>query len=150
MDDFCNKHKLLDHFSRNYRVLLVFGSSRTFALWRITKRIGALNTIFHLWTGLQTITCFNQQLTGRYYVYLNPQILAGNWTAENSHLTVPPHVWLTVPTGPKRKQTKVNMSFSAPKGVIEENDTVILYLTATNRHAIEVTREIKNKNGEKM
>lgn len=42
------------------------------------------------------------------------------------------------------------MSFSAPKGVIEENDTVILYLTATNRHAIEVTREIKNKNGEKM
>lgn len=40
------------------------------------------------------------------------------------------------------------MSFTAPKRVIEENDTVILYLTATNRHAIVVTREIKNKNGE--
>lgn len=42
------------------------------------------------------------------------------------------------------------MSFAAPKGVIEENDTVILYLHATNRHAIVVTREIKNKNGDSI
>lgn len=40
------------------------------------------------------------------------------------------------------------MSFSAPKRFIEENDTVIVYLTASNRHAIDVKREIKNKNGE--
>lgn len=42
------------------------------------------------------------------------------------------------------------MSFAAPKRVIEEKDTVILYLTATSRHAIDVTREITNKNGESI
>lgn len=40
------------------------------------------------------------------------------------------------------------MSFSAPKRVIQENDTVILYLNTRNRHAIDVTKEIKNKNGD--
>lgn len=40
------------------------------------------------------------------------------------------------------------MSFSAAKRFIEENDTVILYLSATNRHAIDVKKEIENKNGQ--
>lgn len=40
------------------------------------------------------------------------------------------------------------MSFRAPKTIIEEKDTVILYLSASNKHAIDVTKEIKNKNGE--
>lgn len=40
------------------------------------------------------------------------------------------------------------MSFKASKRVIEENDTVILYLSINNKHAIDVSREIKNRNGD--
>ncbi|KXJ80807.1 hypothetical protein RP20_CCG023156 [Aedes albopictus] len=40
------------------------------------------------------------------------------------------------------------MSFAAPKTVIEEGDTVILYLTVTNVYAIEAVPQIKNKKGE--
>lgn len=39
------------------------------------------------------------------------------------------------------------MSFAQPKTIIEEGDTVILYLTASNMHAIEVCAQIKNKKG---
>lgn len=39
------------------------------------------------------------------------------------------------------------MSFAHPKTIIEEGDTVILYLTASNMHAIEVCAQIKNKKG---
>lgn len=40
------------------------------------------------------------------------------------------------------------MSFPAPKQTIQENDTVILYLSTNNKHAIDVRKEIRNKNGE--
>lgn len=40
------------------------------------------------------------------------------------------------------------MSFAKHKTTIEENDTVILYLTVTNMHAIDVCPQIKNKRGE--
>lgn len=40
------------------------------------------------------------------------------------------------------------MSFAKHKTVIEENDTVILYLNITNMHAIDVCPQIKNKKGE--
>lgn len=40
------------------------------------------------------------------------------------------------------------MSFAGPKAVIEEGDTVILYLTVTNVYAIEAVPQIKNKKGE--
>lgn len=40
------------------------------------------------------------------------------------------------------------MSFAQPKTIIEENDTVILYLTIQSSHAIDVKPFIKNKNGE--
>lgn len=40
------------------------------------------------------------------------------------------------------------MSFAKHKTVIEENDTVILYLTITNMHAIDVCPQMKNKKGE--
>lgn len=40
------------------------------------------------------------------------------------------------------------MSFARPKTVIEENDTVILYLTVQSLHAIEVLPYIKNKKDE--
>lgn len=40
------------------------------------------------------------------------------------------------------------MSFAKPKTVIEEGDTVILYLTAQNMHAIEVCPQIRNKRGD--
>lgn len=40
------------------------------------------------------------------------------------------------------------MSFAAPKTTIEENDTIILYLTIQSSHAIVVTPLIKNRNGE--
>lgn len=40
------------------------------------------------------------------------------------------------------------MSFLKPKDIIEENDTVILYLTIKNMHAIDVTPQIKNKKGD--
>lgn len=40
------------------------------------------------------------------------------------------------------------MSFAGPKSVIEEGDTVIIYLTVTNLYAIEAVPQIKNKKGE--
>lgn len=40
------------------------------------------------------------------------------------------------------------MSFSQPKTVIEEGDTVILYLTVTNVYAIEAVPQIRNKKNE--
>lgn len=40
------------------------------------------------------------------------------------------------------------MSFAKPKTVIEENDTVILYLTVQNFHAFDVVPYIKNKKDE--
>lgn len=40
------------------------------------------------------------------------------------------------------------MSFAKHKTIIEENDTVILYLTISNIHAIDVTPQVKNKRGE--
>lgn len=40
------------------------------------------------------------------------------------------------------------MSFTRPKTVIEENDTVILYLTVQSLHAIDVLPYIKNKKDE--
>lgn len=40
------------------------------------------------------------------------------------------------------------MSFTGPKRIIEKGDTVILYLSITNMHALEVEAEIKNKNGQ--
>lgn len=40
------------------------------------------------------------------------------------------------------------MSFARPKSVIEENDTVILYLTVQSFHAIDVIPYIKNKKDE--
>lgn len=40
------------------------------------------------------------------------------------------------------------MSFAAPKTIIEENDTVILYLTVQSMHAIDVVPFIKNKKEE--
>lgn len=40
------------------------------------------------------------------------------------------------------------MSFARPKTVIEENDTVILYLTVQSLHAIDVLPYIKNKKDE--
>lgn len=39
------------------------------------------------------------------------------------------------------------MSFAKHKGYIEESDTVILYLSPTSMHAIDVHPEIKNKKG---
>lgn len=42
------------------------------------------------------------------------------------------------------------MSFLKQKDVIEENDTVILYLSSTNMHAITVTPTMKNKKGEQI
>lgn len=40
------------------------------------------------------------------------------------------------------------MSFLAPKTVIQENDTVILYLSVQSSHAIDVVPFIKNKKDE--
>lgn len=40
------------------------------------------------------------------------------------------------------------MSFLKPKDIIEEGDTVILYLTVNSMHAIETTPTIVNKKGE--
>lgn len=40
------------------------------------------------------------------------------------------------------------MSFLKPKTIINEGDTVILYLTVNNMHAIDVVPTIKNKKGE--
>ncbi|XP_058447906.1 tRNA (adenine(58)-N(1))-methyltransferase catalytic subunit TRMT61A [Malaya genurostris] len=40
------------------------------------------------------------------------------------------------------------MSFAQPKTIIDEGDTVILYLTITNVYAIEAIPQIKNKKGE--
>lgn len=40
------------------------------------------------------------------------------------------------------------MSFAQPKSVIEEGDTVILYLTVTNVYAIEAVPQIRNKKNE--
>lgn len=40
------------------------------------------------------------------------------------------------------------MSFFRPKDIIEEGDTVILYLTVNSMHAIEATPTIVNKKGE--
>lgn len=40
------------------------------------------------------------------------------------------------------------MSFRDPKRIIEEGDTVILYVSVKSIHAIEVHPEIKNKKGE--
>lgn len=42
------------------------------------------------------------------------------------------------------------MSFLKPKDVIEQGDTVILYLTIKNMHAIVVSPTITNKNGESV
>lgn len=40
------------------------------------------------------------------------------------------------------------MSFNEHKTIIDEGDTVILYLTINSMHAIDVTQQIKNKKGE--
>lgn len=40
------------------------------------------------------------------------------------------------------------MSFTTPKRVISQGDTVILYLGINNMHVIEVNPEIMNKHGE--
>jgi hypothetical protein len=40
------------------------------------------------------------------------------------------------------------MSFNKHKTIIEEGDTVVIYLTINNIHAIEVYEKIKNKKGE--
>lgn len=40
------------------------------------------------------------------------------------------------------------MSFAKRKTIIEENDTVILYLSVSNLHAIDVVQQINNKKGE--
>lgn len=40
------------------------------------------------------------------------------------------------------------MSFAKPKSYIDENDTVILYLTVQSFHAIDVVPFIKNKKDE--
>lgn len=40
------------------------------------------------------------------------------------------------------------MSFANYKSIIEENDTVILYLSINNFHAIDVTPQVRNKKGE--
>lgn len=40
------------------------------------------------------------------------------------------------------------MSFAHHKTIIDENDTVILYLSMTNFHAIDVTPTILNKKGD--
>lgn len=42
------------------------------------------------------------------------------------------------------------MSFARPKTVIEENDTVIVYLSYTNMHAIDITPTMKNRKGENI
>lgn len=42
------------------------------------------------------------------------------------------------------------MSFAAPKTIIEENDTIILYLTVQNMHAIDVCPVILNKKGQEV
>lgn len=42
------------------------------------------------------------------------------------------------------------MSFLKHKTVIDEGDTVVLYMTINNIHAIEVTPQIENKKGEKI
>lgn len=42
------------------------------------------------------------------------------------------------------------MSFAHHKTVIEENDTVILYLTVNNMHAIDVTPTVKNRKGDSI
>lgn len=39
------------------------------------------------------------------------------------------------------------MSFAAPKRIIAEGDTVIVYISINNMHAIEVKPKIMNKNG---
>lgn len=40
------------------------------------------------------------------------------------------------------------MSFAAPQRIIAEGDTVILYLSINNMHAIDVRPQIMNKNGQ--
>lgn len=40
------------------------------------------------------------------------------------------------------------MSFAKHKTIIEENDTVILYMSITNFHAIDVVPQVRNKKGE--
>lgn len=40
------------------------------------------------------------------------------------------------------------MSFAKHQTLIEEGDTVILYLTVSNMHAIQVVPQIKSKKGE--
>lgn len=40
------------------------------------------------------------------------------------------------------------MSFAKRKTIIDENDTVILYLSVSNLHAIDVLPQINNKRGE--
>lgn len=40
------------------------------------------------------------------------------------------------------------MSFASPKTIIEQNDTIILYLTVQSFHAIDVVPYIKNKKDE--
>lgn len=49
----------------------------------------------------------------------------------------------------RRKLISYEMSFATHKSIIEENDTVIVYLNAQqNMHAITVTPYMKNKKGE--
>lgn len=48
----------------------------------------------------------------------------------------------------KQLNFQAKMSFAAPKTVIQENDTVILYLTVQSLHAIDVVPFIKNKKDE--
>lgn len=40
------------------------------------------------------------------------------------------------------------MSFAEPKSIIEENDTVILYMTPTNMHAIDIKAYVTSKKGD--
>lgn len=40
------------------------------------------------------------------------------------------------------------MSFAEPKTIIEENDTVILYMTPTNLHAIDIKPYVTSKKGD--
>lgn len=47
-----------------------------------------------------------------------------------------------------QKFSERKMSFAEPKTVIQENDTVILYLTVQSFHAIDVIPYIKNKKNE--
>jgi ribosomal 50S subunit-recycling heat shock protein len=50
----------------------------------------------------------------------------------------------------EKLKIELNMSFAKPERVINEGDTIILYIGINNMHAIEVKKHTINKHGQKV